>query len=187
MKHRLINVVAALTLLLCVVGVALWVRSYWVWSTLHREWESAASDRVYIYLCDLNMACGFVQAEMQWEEHPPYMVEGFERRLEWGEHGGPSTDLFHGPTYWKWRAFGFAYAENQVGQEAVINRIQRRAILLPLWGAVFVASLPPAVWLIRRLRSRRRRGTTLCTRCGYDLHATPGRCPECGTPATIIA
>jgi hypothetical protein len=48
----------------------------------------------------------------------------------------------------------------------------------------------PAVWLVfwssRRLIGRRRRrwGTTgCCTACGYDLRATPNRCPECGRQA----
>jgi hypothetical protein len=60
--------------------------------------------------------------------------------------------------------------------------IQGGGFEVSLWPvAVFAAGLP-CLWIIRRRGSAaaRRRAAGLCPWCGYDLRATPGRCPECG-------
>jgi predicted amidophosphoribosyltransferase len=53
-------------------------------------------------------------------------------------------------------------------------------LIVPLWLPALLAGVLPAArvasWLIRY----RRRQRHLCPSCGYDLRASPERCPECG-------
>jgi hypothetical protein len=54
---------------------------------------------------------------------------------------------------------------------------------LPLWLPAALFAALPLRSLLRAHRQRRRRNRRRCAACGYDLRATPDRCPECGRPA----
>jgi hypothetical protein len=54
----------------------------------------------------------------------------------------------------------------------------------PAWLPATTAAPLPAAWVAvrgaKRWRRRRRTRLNLCPSCGFDLRASPGRCPECG-------
>jgi hypothetical protein len=52
-------------------------------------------------------------------------------------------------------------------------------LTLPLWPGIPIAAMPAMAIAWRFLRARQP-ANGRCRRCGYDLRATPDRCPECG-------
>ncbi len=81
-----------------------------------------------------------------------------------------------------WHRFGFEGPTEGIIHPGYSLRAYR-TIMLPYWLLQVVTLIFPAVWLMRvhvRRRRARLRAADLCAACGYDLRATPDRCPECG-------
>ena len=92
-----------------------------------------------------------------------------DSKLRWfdlpilGQHFAPSSLL------------GFRWQSMEYSNES------SRELWIPLWFIAAIVAIPGAVWLNQFRRRRPKGGQVLCSTCGYDLRATPDRCPECGT------
>jgi hypothetical protein len=67
------------------------------------------------------------------------------------------------------------------GAPKIVGGYALWTVRVTYWLLVTVLVLPAIPILYSWLRRRRRREQNACIACGYDLRATPDRCPECGT------
>ena len=60
-------------------------------------------------------------------------------------------------------------------------------VVVPYWAVIAITAtivlLGIRSWRAE-IRTKARSAAGECVHCGYDLRATPGRCPECGAPVT---
>jgi len=121
-------------------------------------------------------------------------------------HSGTPTAFYpeyasreHFPHDWNGFVRYHSRYESDVPDQANVRAGSRiseyRCFGLPYWCIFALVAIPVAVRIaqamlemifivIHEFRDAMRRGRTargLCTNCGYDVRATPRRCPECGT------
>jgi hypothetical protein len=85
------------------------------------------------------------------------------------------------PKGWGHAGFGYTFLGDAIPNEHISWDFS-----WPHWSMVVVTAAVPVAWLIGWLARRRRMAHGCCQKCGYDLRATPDRCPECGTIPTSV-
>jgi hypothetical protein len=161
------NLATALSLVLCVAAVGLWVQSYWWTDRWMTEWHgrrylALAANRGTFYLTWTAFDAG---DNGQWDVNfalPP----GFSILAATTEDDDESSGLSS--------FLGFKWLLADFGPMSV------RTYGAPVWLLVALTSTPPLIALRRIRRRRREANRGHCPACGYDLRATPDRCPECG-------
>jgi 4-amino-4-deoxy-L-arabinose transferase-like glycosyltransferase len=186
----LFNAAAAISLLLCVATVAPWVRSYLVSDRLFFQWYEDAQDRSYWAQDTIKCGRGGIGINriVQSGERFPMLGPGYraEHQARFGSvpiHGVTEAEYpnFHvgvgdDPVWGGFKRGAYAYADPGHARP----RAYGWQVVVPLWAVLGPAVLFPALWGWRWRRLRKGHRAGLCPTCGYDLRATPDRCPECG-------
>jgi hypothetical protein len=173
-KRRVFNVLAAVSLLLCVTTVLLWVRSYWVGEMFRIGLSRDEPPGIHFWRLKIFTGRGGVQLWLGdgivGNGNPTMLgdLRHFEMplRYPYDAYLQPPPPSFAGMQFFRNPP---AFGERYVGMTAP----------LPVWCVLFLVLPIAAARQHRRRRHARRIG--LCSHCGYDLRATPDRCPECGT------
>jgi hypothetical protein len=167
MTRRLFNLRTALSLLLCVAVVGLWVRSRFRADHVHLEFAAGAgSGAVTRYL--------FTEPG----------VLGYGWSIDRDHRGSGQWDLSYRESEPSW--FHYSWLVPEVSEWVTLDSPhgtppESVTYTVPSWMLVLALAARPAIVARRVLSKHGRRGAGVCQSCGYDLRATPGRCPECGT------
>ena len=172
------NVLVVLTILSCFATALLWVRSCWVADVIEHEWEHTerwVGSRFERRFCISRVASarGILVARRE----QGYLLSGSNSpsidKWFWGHHVKmPDVETLP-------ERFGlFLIHDHWI--KIYTNEDDIYIVGVPYWILTPLTGVLAFIGTRRFLRRRRVIATGLCLSCGYDLRATPDRCPECG-------
>ena len=169
MTRRLLNLGTALSLLLCVLAVALWVRTR---VFHHQDQLSWLGQRSSAYAHSVGGKLWFTHIiwERRWWDEEPHGITY--------SHETDVVDFTPAkPPNWSLLGLGFHHSRGVSRSLAYTDTW----VLVPHWMVAAAGVVLPGAWVYRSVRDRRRRRLGRCPGCGYDLTGNvSGVCPECG-------
>jgi hypothetical protein len=178
MKRKSFARISAVSLAVCLGLMVTWI------ATSRRAWTITWADGPGVLrgVRAQRGAVSFARVTFRTAAPPPWDPKWrISDVLSWRTRAGGHGDV---PA-----AFGFDFYDERPAADNVMFRagtLSFRVMFVPLWAPIVLTGALPLLWIRRTLyrRAARRRG--LCPQCGYDLRATPERCPECGAaPAAL--
>ncbi len=171
-KGRLLDGLFAVALSAGVILLIAWVCSFV--SVIAGNWNGGSSSVVVFFIGG--------QASMVYQRGPGMVafLDGGIRtphtwHAEWNWSGWTLAQ------HTEWRRALVPYHLDLTDPPGPTGVIDKDGWFVPVWILALACILP---WAVRAMRRRMRPPMGHCQRCGYDLRATPGRCPECGSMPT---
>jgi hypothetical protein len=185
LRRALLNIVTVASAASCMAVAAAWARSYLAYDFVTATRDHPGTGQWLRQIYDARTGRGGVAAEYYWSwTADPAGIAGFRqahavepavmvvheppRDVPFGSGGYPQPGVA--------RRLGFEFDAGWLPPFGAGRVWQARAVV-PFWLPTAALGLLPAWRLARR---GRRRLPGACQSCGYDLRASPGRCPECG-------
>ncbi len=189
------NILAAMSLALCLATAGVWVRSYWcldgvAFRTVPRDGSGqkalACLSASGLFMCgrEITQYSGKL---------PPRQDKGWAVLLGDNPENLGAILLAFGSRYFSFLGFGYGRAHSAANFTSGGLVTDQSLIIIPDWFICLLLAIAPARWLVLKRREIRNGPHHLCKTCGYDLRATADadgplleRCPECGMEAPAI-
>jgi hypothetical protein len=175
--RRLFTFSSALSLIACVIICAIWARSHWAGDEVKFAWTRGV---VWAWTPKGYLEVGLYRGDCSGQRADYYGLHRTASPVDRPINSFMFMEIDPPEKLVQWEWGGFAWYSIQ---HNTIGNLQSEAVA-PFWSIAGATALLPLIWILLRLQSlvriRRQKRAGLCPSCGYDLRATPGRCPECG-------
>jgi hypothetical protein len=181
LRHWLFNGLATASLILAVATARVWVQSYWFQDEFTWNPRSDDTDQRTILISRGGVQLSHdsyksrLATPVIYGRHPYHHETTLAKSYPYSP-GAPQGQVLR---LNELRLAGLEYVSGETLFPAANVSFQSMTFPLPM--VVALTLIMPAIW-IRELKTRRRKcRRQICPTCGYDIRATPNRCPECGS------